>query len=50
MDVNVIDDDIFCSDSEEDWNNSDDGESFNHDEESFFADCLTRGQEVKCQK
>jgi len=47
MDGRIVVDNIFCSDSEDDWNISDDEDSFVHEEQPVVLDPLAREQEGK---
>ncbi|XP_065900664.1 uncharacterized protein [Dysidea avara] len=45
MDENTVVDQLFYSDTDDDWNNSDEEDSFVHGEDSFVLDRLTREQD-----
>ncbi|XP_065908256.1 uncharacterized protein [Dysidea avara] len=45
MDENTVVDQLFYSDTDDDWNNSDEEDSFAHGEDSFVLDRLTREQD-----
>ena len=47
MNEDTVVDNIFCSDSEDDWNESDEEDTFAHDEHSVVLDPLAREQEGK---
>ena len=47
MDENTVVDQLFYSDTDDDWNNSDEEDSFVHGEDSFVLDRLTREQDGK---
>ena len=47
MDENTVVDQLFYSDTDDDWNNSDEKDSFVHGEDSFVLDRLTREQDGK---
>ena len=47
MDENTVVDQLFYSDTDNDWNNSDEEDSFVHGEDSFVLDRLTREQDGK---
>ena len=47
MDENTVVDQLFYSDIDDDWNNSDEEDSIVHGEDSLVLDRLTREQDGK---
>ena len=47
MDENAVVDQLFYSDTDDDWNNSDEEDSIVHGEDALVLDRLTREQDGK---